>query len=153
MLRRAYTVLGILLLVELALQFFLIAAAALIVWGADNNAQSVYSAFKTGDGLASLHAISGTLLIPGTILVMILIAFAARLPRRAAIQTVGLFVLMVLQFLLGAVGSSGTSVAIIGGLHGINALAIVGLAVSLLIRNWGFGGSRGVAAETAAGSR
>jgi len=51
--------------------------------------------------------------------------------------------LMVVQFLLGVVGSGGgTGLAVIGGLHGLTALVIVGLAGSLVFRNWAFGVGR-----------
>jgi ABC-type maltose transport system permease subunit len=139
--RRAYSIFGVLLLVELGLQFYLIAAGALSVWAAQDNAGSVYAAFKTGDQFASLHAVIGTLVIPITILVMIALAFAAGLSRRDKGQTAGLFGLMVLQFLLGVIGSSGSvAAAIIGGLHGLNALVIVGAAGSLVFRTWALRG-------------
>lgn len=140
--RRAYSIVGVILLVELALQFYLIAAGALSVWAAQDNASSVYAAFKNGDKFASLHGLIGTFVIPITILVMIGLAFAAGLSRRDKGQTVGLFALMVVQFLLGVIGSSGSvAAAVIGGLHGLNALAIVGAAGSLLFRTWALRGS------------
>jgi len=142
-LRKAYSIVGVVLLVELALQFYLIAAAALAVWGAKDNANDVYSAFKVGDQFAGLHAAVGTLLIPLTILILIGLSFGARLPARTKGQTAGLFGLMVVQFLLGVVGSGGgTGLAVIGGLHGLNALVIVGLSGSLVFRNWAFGAGR-----------
>ena len=52
--RRAYSI-GAILLVELGLQFYLIAAGALSAWAAQDNAGSVYAAFKKGDKFASLH--------------------------------------------------------------------------------------------------
>jgi len=142
-LKKAYTIVGVVLLVELALQFYLIAAAALAVWGAKNNAKDVYAAFKVGDQFAGLHAVVGTLVIPLTILALIALSFGARLPARTKGQTAGLFGLVVVQFLLGVVGSGGgTGLAIIGGLHGLNALAIVGLSGSLVARNWAYGAGR-----------
>src|SRR5215467_12471737 len=75
--RKAYSILGALLLVELGLQFYFIATAALNVWGAPDNAGAVYSAFKTSDPWASLHAINGTIVIPITALVMLVLAFVA----------------------------------------------------------------------------
>jgi hypothetical protein len=135
--RRAYSIFGVILLVELGLQFYLIAAGALSVWAAQDNAGSVYAAFKNGDKFASLHGLIGTFVIPITILVMIALAFAAGLSRRDKGQTIGLFGLMVIQFLLGVIGSSGSvAAAVIGGLHGLNALAIVGAAGSLVFRTW-----------------
>ena len=53
--RRAYSIFGAILLVELGLQFYLIAAGALSAWAAQDNAGSVYAAFKKGDKFASLH--------------------------------------------------------------------------------------------------
>lgn len=135
--RRAYSIFGVILLVELGLQFYLIAAGALSVWAAQDNAGSVYAAFKNGDKFASLHGLIGTFVIPITILVMIALAFAAGLSRRDKGQTIGLFGLIVIQFLLGVIGSSGSVAgAVIGGLHGLNALAIVGAAGSLVFRTW-----------------
>jgi Family of unknown function (DUF6220) len=145
--RRAYSIFGIILLVELGLQFYLIAAGALSVWAAQDNAGSVYAAFKNGDKFASLHGFIGTFVIPITILVMIALAFAAGLSRRDKGQTAGLLALVVIQFLLGVIGSSGTvAAAIVGGLHGLNALAIVGAAGSLVFRTWA---PRGSARSTA----
>lgn len=142
MTRRAFSIVGVILLVELGLQFYLIAAGALSVWGAQDNAGSVYAAFKNGDTFASLHGFTGTIVIPITILVMIALAFAARLSRRDKGQTAGLFGLMIVQFLLAAIGSSGSVAAeVVGGLHGLNALVIVGAAGSLVIRTWALRGS------------
>jgi hypothetical protein len=142
-LKKAYSIVGVVLLVELALQFYLVAAAALAVWGAKNNAKDVYAAFKVGDQFAGLHAVVGTLIIPLTIIVLIALSFGARLPARTKGQTAGLLGLVVVQFLLGVVGSGGgTGLAVIGGLHGLNALVIVGLSGSLVARNWGLGSGR-----------
>ena len=142
MARRAFSIVGVILLVELGLQFYLIAAGALSVWGAQDNAGSVYAAFKNGDTFASLHGFMGTIVIPITILVMIALAFAARLSRRDKGQTAGLFGLMIVQFLLAAIGSSGSVAGeVIGGLHGLNALVIVGAAGSLVVRTWALRGS------------
>jgi hypothetical protein len=148
--RKLYSVLGVILLVELGLQFFLIAGAALSVWGANDNASSVYAAFKTGDKLASIHALDGTFVIPFTILLLIAAAFMARLPGRQKGRTAGLFGLMIIQFILGVIGSGGgLGLAIIGGLHGLNALAIVGLAITLVRQTWAFGSVPGAATSPA----
>ena len=140
--RKAYSIFGVLLMVELALQFYLIAAAALNVWGADNNKDtsgSVFSGFKTGDNFAMAHQFNGSLVIPVTILILIGLSFGARLPRRTKWQTAGLFGLMVIQLILAGFGSSGgAALAAVGGLHGVNALLIVGLAGMLLYRNWAY---------------
>jgi hypothetical protein len=140
--RRAFSIVGVILLVEIGLQFYLIAAGALSVWAAQDNANAVYSAFKDGDRFASLHGLVGTFVIPVTVLVMIGLAFAASLSRRDKGQTFGLLGLVVLQFILGVIGTSGgTAAAVIGGLHGLNALAIVGAAGSLVYRSWALRGA------------
>lgn len=150
--KKAYSVAGVVLLVELALQFYLIAAGALSVWGADSNkdtAASVFSGFKTGDNFAVLHALNGTLVIPFTILVLIALSFAAGHAGRVKGQTAALFGLIVIQFFLGiAGGAGGTVAAAIGGLHGLNALVLVGTAVTVVRRTWAFGPAQ--AAEMAA---
>ena len=40
--RKIFSVLGVVLLLELAIEFYLIAAAAFSVWGASDDANSVY---------------------------------------------------------------------------------------------------------------
>jgi hypothetical protein len=147
MARRAFLIVGVILLVEIGLQFYLIAAGALSVWAAQDNASSVYSAFKDGDRFASLHGLNGTFVIPLTVLIMIALAFAASLPRRDKVQTIALLGLVVLQFILGAIGTAGgTAAAVIGGLHGLNAIAIAGAAGWLVYRSWAV---RGAASSTA----
>src|SRR5260370_21000690 len=98
-LKKAYTIVGVVLLVELALQFYLIAAAALAVWGAKNNAKDVYAAFKAGDQFAGLHAVVGTLVIPLTTIALTPLSFGPRLPARTKGQTAGLLALLLLHLL------------------------------------------------------
>ena len=140
--RRAYTIAGVVLMVELALQFYLIAAAAWSVWGAtpssgDATSSQIFAGFKIGDNFASLHALVGTLLIPLTMLVMIGLAFGARHSGRVKWMTAGLFGLMVIQALLGFFGGLQSTVgSAIAGLHGLNAMAIVALKFYLLRATW-----------------
>ena len=47
-----------------------------------------------------------------------------------------LFLLVVLQLALANIGFSGA--ALVGGLHGLNALLLVGLALWLVWRRWAF---------------
>jgi heme A synthase len=139
--RKVYSVLGVLLLVELALQFYFIAGAALNISGADktDTAQSVFAGFKVSDNWGNLHAFNGTLVVPVTILVLIAMSFAARLPGNLKWQTAALFGLMVIQASLGGAGAAGGAWMFIGGLHGVNALLIAGLTFSLAWRTWAFG--------------
>jgi hypothetical protein len=142
--RRSYTIAGVVLMVELALQFYLIAAAAWSVWGAtpssgDATSSQIFAGFKIGDNFASLHAINGTLVIPLTMLVMIGLAFGARHSGRVKLVTAGLFGLMVIQAVLGFFGGlQSTLGSAIAGLHGLNAMAIVGVTAYLLSATWAF---------------
>lgn len=142
--RRAYSIAIVVLMALLVLQLYLIAAAAWSVWGATLDTGSptsgeIFSGFKLGDGFASLHAINGTFVIPFTILIMIGLAFGARHVVRVKWLTAGLFGLMVVQFFLGFFGGAQTAVgSAVAGLHGINALGIVGLTGYLLRETWAF---------------
>ena len=143
--RRAYTIAGVVLLAELALQFYLIAAAAWSVWGRVETpgSKDVWAGFQVGDQFANLHTANGTLLIPVTILVLIGLSFAARLPARMKWWTVGLFGLMVVQAFLGAfAGLQSSAGSALAGLHGLNALAIVGLTLYLVRANWAYAPER-----------
>jgi hypothetical protein len=150
--RRAYSIAGVVLLALMALQFYLIAAAAWSVWGAtpstgDPTSGEIFSGFRLGDGFATLHAIDGTIVIPLTILVMIGLAFGARHTARVKWLTAALFGLMVVQFFLGFFGGVQTAAgSAVAGLHGLNAMALVGLAIYLVRGNWAFA-SRPVSAE------
>jgi hypothetical protein len=135
--RKAYSVAGVLLLLEYLAQVFLIATAAFTIENANDNATSVYAAFKNADTFAGLHALNGTLIISVTTLVLLGLAFAARFPRPVILLTGLLFVLLVVQFLLGISG-----IALVSGLHGLNALILIGLAAWLTQRNWAFGRPR-----------
>ena len=142
--RRAYTIAGVVLVVALALQFYLIAAASWSVWGAtpssgDPTSSQIFAGFKIGDTFASLHAINGSLVIPVTMLVMIGLAFGARHSGRVKLVTAGLFGLMVIQALLGFFGGlQSTLGSAIAGLHGLNALAIVAVTGYLLNATWAY---------------
>src|SRR5215467_7576698 len=137
--RKVFSVLGVVLLLELAIEFYLIAAAAFSVWGASDDANSVYSAFKSGDNYTTLHGFIGTLLVPITIVLMLVVAFRASLSRDQKFLTAGILGLMAIQFLLGRLALAGGPAALlIGALHGIDALAIVGASAALVTRTWAF---------------
>ena len=59
--RKAYSVFGALLMVQFFLQLYFIAAAALNIFSANDNAKDVYAAFKDADTFASLHRLNGDL--------------------------------------------------------------------------------------------
>jgi Family of unknown function (DUF6220) len=142
---KAHSAFGVLLLLELFAQFFFIAAAILPVAGAagdanstpTNNATAIHSAWINNYvSFSGLHGLNGSLLIPVTILVLILLCFAARHPWKTTGLTALLFLLVVLQVVLAMIGFSGA--ALVGGLHGLNALLLVGLGVSLTWQRWAF---------------
>jgi hypothetical protein len=94
-------------------------------------------AFRYGDSPAHsrdyywmLHAVFGTFIGLAVILVL-LAGLASRLPSRLTGMTVGLFVLMVIQFILPGLGDSSPWIA---ALHPLNALLITGLTISMAIR-------------------
>ena len=131
--RKAYSVFGALLMFQFALQLYFIAAAALTIFSADDNAKSVYSAFKDADTYASMHLFNAGL-IALTILILVGLSFGSRYPWRTTILTGVLFVLLVMQSFLAHTG-----VPVIAGLHGLNALVMIGLGGYLTGRNWAFG--------------
>jgi hypothetical protein len=130
--RKAYSVFGAFLMLQFFLQLYFIAAAAFTIFYANDNSKDVYSAFHNADPFASLHRLNGYLTAL-TILIMIGLAFGSRFPRRTIIMTALLFVLLIVQVVL-----AGTGVPFLSGLHGLNALILVGLAGYLTGRNWAF---------------
>ncbi|HEX7254323.1 MAG TPA: DUF6220 domain-containing protein [Gaiellaceae bacterium] len=80
-----------------------------------------------------LHAILGTLLVLGTLL-LFLLALAARVGKQGVLYSLGIFVLVVVQMILGWTGSELPE--ILGFLHPINALIILGAIASLAMREW-----------------
>ncbi|MDQ6917865.1 MAG: DUF6220 domain-containing protein [Candidatus Dormibacteraeota bacterium] len=140
--RKAYSVFGALLMLQFFLQLYFIAAAVFTVVGANDNAKDIYAAFKNGDSFFGLHAINGDL-VGINLLIMLGLSFGSRYPWRTTILTGVLFVLLVIQVLLAHTG-----IAVLSGLHGINALVMVGLGGFLTGRNWAFGRGPGALAET-----
>jgi len=130
--RKAYSVVGAILMLQFLAQLYFIAAALFTIVNANDNAKDVYTAFKSADNFAGLHAINGDI-IGLTILVMIGLSFGSRYPWRTTILTGVLFVLLVIQVLLAHTG-----IPALSGLHGLNALVMIGLGGFLTGRNWAF---------------
>jgi len=130
--RKAYSVAGALLMLQFFAQLYFIAAAIFTIVSANDNAKDVYAAFKNADNFAGLHRLNGDL-VGLTILVMIGLSFGSRYPWRTTILTGILFVLFVIQFVLSAV-----PIPVLAGLHGLNALVMIGLGGYLTGRNWAF---------------
>ena len=81
----------------------------------------------------TLHAALGTFLVLGGLLTFLL-ALAARVGRQRVLQALGLFVLLVVQMILGWSGQE--LPAVLGFLHPINALIILGAIATLASREW-----------------
>jgi hypothetical protein len=81
----------------------------------------------------TLHAILGTLIVLGSLL-LFLLALAARVGKRTVLHALGIFVLVVVQMILGWSGQELPEV--LGFLHPINALIILGALASLAMREW-----------------
>jgi hypothetical protein len=131
--RKAYSVAGVVLMLQFLLQLYFIAAAIFTIVAANDNAKDIYSAFRNADTFASAHRANGDLLAI-TILVMIGCSFGARYPWRTTIMTAVLFVLLVVQSALAGAGS----IPLLAGLHGVNAIVMIGLGGFLMGRNWAF---------------
>ncbi len=139
---KAHSAFGVLLLLELCAQFYFIAAAVIPIAApltiAVTPDPSINTWKSTYDTFSALHGVNGTLLISATILVLILLSFAARYPRKTTLLTALLFFLVVLQFALALIGFQHSELAPIVGLHGLNALLLVSLALRLTWQRWAF---------------
>jgi Family of unknown function (DUF6220) len=131
--RKAYSVAGAVLMLQFAVQIYLIAAAAIAIFNANDNAKDVYSAFKTAETFASAHRANGDLALL-TILIMVGCSFGARYPWRTTILTGALAVLLIVQSILAGLGSA----PFVAGLHGVNALILIGLGGYLTSSKWAF---------------
>jgi Family of unknown function (DUF6220) len=130
--RKAFSVACVVLMIQFVAQLYLVAAAVLTIFQANDNAKDVYSAFKSADTFAGLHRANGDL-IALTIIVMIGCSFGARYPWRTTILTAILFLLLFIQSILAYTG-----IPLLSGLHGVNALIMIGLGGYLTGRNWAF---------------
>jgi uncharacterized protein DUF6220 len=135
--RKAYSVVGALLILEYLTQFYLIATALFTLVqayheaGGTPSSKAIYASFKNADSVAAIHVLNGYDVIPITTLVLIGLAFAARLPRR----TIGLTALLLLLLAL-QIGLVYLRIPIVTALHALNALVLVSLAGWLAWTNW-----------------
>lgn len=141
--RKAYSVAGAVLMLQFLLQLYLIAAAIFTIINAKDNAKDVYAAFKNADNIVSAHRANGDLALL-TILIMVGCSFGARYPWRTTILTGVLAVLLIVQSILAGLGTA----PFVEGLHGVNALILIGLGAYLTGRNWAFGRPAERAAST-----
>ncbi len=137
---KMYSVVGALLLLEFVAQFYTIASSGFTTVASEiANAGNPGVASATVNGVelfGAAHAVIGVFIVPMTILALIGLSFGARYPRKTTVTAALLFLLWVVQFALAFVGFLG--VAALAGLHGINALVMVGLGIYLVKSNWAF---------------
>ena len=135
--RKAYSLVGALLILEYLTQFYLIATAIFTLGqafeGPDSHPSSkaIYAAFKNADPIAQLHVTNGYVFIPMTTLVLIGLSFAARHPRKTTWLTALLFGLLLLQWALVWLATPPVT-----ALHALNAIVLVALAGWLTWTNW-----------------
>ena len=67
-------------------------------------------------------------------LLQLLLTLPARLPRSLLLRAAGLFVLMVVRYILAQLGDS-ISTRFIAALHPVNALAITGIVIGMVIES------------------
>ena len=148
--RKAYSVVGVILLLEILAQFYLIASAAFTVWLAEDNEKSIATAMDGASRFVFLHALNGSGLIPLTMLVLIGLSFASRYSWRTTALTAVLFGLLIIQFALAGAGLS--HLPFVGGFHAVNAVLLASYAAWTVRRNWAFG-SKGLATVARAGGK
>jgi hypothetical protein len=135
--RKAYSLVGALLILEFLAQFYLIATAiftlgqAFYASSGNPTSKAIYTSFKNADPIAGAHVANGYFVIPITTLVLIGLSFAARHTRRTTVLTALLAVLLLLQDALIWVAIPGVT-----ALHALNAVVLVALAGWLTWTNW-----------------
>jgi hypothetical protein len=148
--RKAYSVVSVLLLLEILAQFYFIAGFAFAGWLADDNEKSVAAALRGSDLYVGLHAINGTIVVPVTILVLVGLSFASRYSWRTTGLTAVLVGLFIIQFAL--VFAAAAKLTFVAGLHAVNAVVLVTYAAWTIRRNWAFGPNGLATSRRAAGS-
>jgi hypothetical protein len=136
LMRATYRVLAYLMAVEVVIQA---AAIAFAVFGLskwiddggvlDKATQESQSESFTGVVGFAVHGINGQIVVPLIALLLLIVSFFAKVPRGVMLAGV-VFLLVVIQVLLGIFGSS---VPFLGLLHGLNAMLLFGVAVSAAI--------------------
>jgi hypothetical protein len=127
--RGAFRWLSAILFVAVVVQ---IALAAFGAFDAVHKAEHVSISKKAIEDGFTAHAILGTLILV-VMLVVLIVAAAGRLDSAVVGLAGAIFVLGIVQMLLGAVS---TSAPVLGLLHGLNALAIFTLTGLQAHRGW-----------------
>lgn len=139
--RTVYRVLAFLVALEVAVQamFIVYGDAGLGLWVEDGGVvdkATFENAFESGQAPFAefqafvLHGMNGMMVIPALALILVVSSFFAKVPR-GVVFALAVLGLVVLQVTLGLLGHS---VAVLGALHGINALALFSTAAWTGIR-------------------
>jgi hypothetical protein len=124
--RPIWAVLIALFVVLIPIQFYLAGHGAMEgAHAADKNILPMTSAWDP-------HTALGTIMLLVSLLIL-LAALGASLERRLLGMSAGLFVFMVIQFLLPLLNDSAAGRAV-AALHAVNALVVTGIAIGLLMR-------------------
>ena len=134
--RKAYSVVGVLLLLDLVAQFFLIGAAMFTIFNEASNGSGADRALSDSGVYLIAHTINGAAMAV-LILVLVGLSFGSRYPWRTTGLTALLFLLLVVQSVLAHTG-----IAPVSALHAVNGLVIVGLTGSLTGSHWAFGSAQ-----------
>jgi len=119
--RKAYSIVGALLLLDVLVQFFFIGAAIFTIFGEANNGVAAQKALDDSGFYVIAHVLNGAAMAV-LILLLVGLSFGARYPWRTTGLTALLFLLLALQSLLAHTG-----IAAVSALHVINGLVILGL--------------------------
>src|SRR3979409_26867 len=93
-LRKMYSVVGALLLLEFLAQFYTIASSGFTSVAnsiANSRNSSAASAVDEIDLFGAAHAVNGVFVVPITILALIILSFGARYPRKTTVMAALLF--------------------------------------------------------------
>jgi hypothetical protein len=126
--------------IHLYLLYVWLAGLVLTVFLAGLGVFEVTTTSKLADGKTKLveadrldpHRIAGSLLVLGTLLVLI-VAFTGRGSRRQVGASVAFFALGIVQLILAGAGSDNG--AAWGGLHVVNAFLLTGIAIGLVMED------------------
>jgi hypothetical protein len=132
--RMAYKVLAWLIAAEVAVQatVMVYAVAGLGIWIERDNGVLDKAAFESGESLfpemvgLMIHGMNGMMVIPALALLLLIVSFFARIPGGTAWAAMVLLAVVV-QVSLGLFGHE---VALLGALHGLNALVLFSLAAT-----------------------
>ena len=132
--KTVYRILAFVIAAEVALQaaVMVYAVAGLGIWIEEDGGVLDKAAFESGESLFPelvgfmIHGINGMMVIPALALLFLIVSFFAKVP--GGVKWAGLVLLAVVVQV--ALGLFGHSVSLLGGLHGLNALLLFGLAVT-----------------------